>query len=74
MHICNALLHHGYSSFSLSILEIIDTSNLSKEDSRKLILLTEHKYLEKIFSGDEPNIYNIFKVTGSLLGYNHTEE
>ena len=37
MYICNALLHHGHSSFSLTILEYIDISNLSLEKARSLI-------------------------------------
>lgn len=35
MYIYNALLHYGYGAFSLSILEYIDISNLSKEDAKK---------------------------------------
>jgi len=37
-YIYNAILLHGYSNFSISILEYIDISNLSKEEARKLIL------------------------------------
>src|SRR5688572_792983 len=29
-YICRAIIYHGYSSFSLTILEYIDISNLSK--------------------------------------------
>jgi len=74
MYICNALLHHGHSSFSLTILEYIDISNLSLEKARKLILEREQNYLNFIFSEDEPNTYNLLKEAGSLLGYKHTEE
>jgi len=75
MHICNALLHHGHSSFSLSILEFINTSNLSKEDTRKLILLTEQKYLDLIFKeAKEINTYNILPTADSRLGALHSKE
>jgi len=47
---------------------------LSKEDSRKLILEREQFYLGLIFSIDEPNTYNVLKVAGSLLGFNHSDE
>jgi len=73
-YISRALITHGYSTFSLSILEFIDISNLSLEESKKLILEREQYYLDIIFSVDEPNSYNILKVAGSLLGYKHTEE
>jgi group I intron endonuclease len=72
-YIYNAMLIHGYSAFSLTILEFIDISNLSLEESKKLILEREQKYLDIIFSLDEPNSYNILKVAGSLLGYKHSE-
>lgn len=74
MYINNALLHHGYSAFSLSILEFIDITNLSKEDARKFILERENHYLKQIFEVDNPNTYNILKTAGSLLGFNHTAE
>jgi GIY-YIG catalytic domain len=38
MYICNALQVHGYSSFSLEILEYISIINLSKKEARELIL------------------------------------
>src|SRR5579871_1895322 len=37
MYIYKSLLHHGYSAFSLTILEYIEIINSSKEDNRKLI-------------------------------------
>lgn len=40
-YICNALKVYNYSAFSLSLLEIINITNLSKEDARKLILSRE---------------------------------
>lgn len=52
MHICNALALYGYSKFylygypkfSLTILKYIDITNLSKEEARLLILLSEQKF------------------------------
>lgn len=73
-HIYNAILIHGYSAFSLTILEYIDISNLSKDDARKLILTREQCYLDSIFSVDKPNTYNILITAGSLLGYKHSME
>jgi group I intron endonuclease len=69
MHINNALLLHGHSSFSLTILEIISISNLTKEEARKLILEREQLYLDS-FSPE----YNILPTAGSRLGSFHTLE
>jgi group I intron endonuclease len=44
-YIYNALLDYGHSSFSLSILEYIDITNLSEDKARKLILEREQYYL-----------------------------
>jgi group I intron endonuclease len=74
MYICNALFHQGYSAFTLSILEFIDISGLSKEGSRELILSREQCYLDLIFEADKLNTYNLLKIAGSSLGYKHTEE
>lgn len=74
VYIYNALLCHGYSAFSLTIIEYIDITNLSKEEARKKILLCEQKYLDILFSVVNPNTYNILKVAGSLLGYKHAPE
>jgi hypothetical protein len=41
MYICNTLLYHGHSSFSLLIVEYIDITNLSKDKVKKLILSWE---------------------------------
>lgn len=68
MYIFNALLQHGYSAFSLSILEHIDLTNLSQEYPRKLILEREQFYINKKFSVDKPNTDNSLKVAGSRLG------
>jgi group I intron endonuclease len=69
-----ALILHGYSSFSLTILEFVDISNLSLKESKNLILSREQFHLDLIFSTDEPNTYNILKVAGSSLGFKHTFE
>jgi len=66
-YINNALLQHNYSAFSLAILEYIDTANLSKEKSKKLILSRKQYFLDLL----NPE-YN--KKAGSSLGYAHTEE
>lgn len=68
MYICNALREHEYSAFSLSILEFIDISHLSKEDVRKLVLEREQFYINSL----EPQ-YNILLIASSLLGFKHTE-
>ncbi len=73
MYINNALLLHGHSAFSLSILEIINISDLSKKEARKLILEREQYYLDLFFKKQIP-LYNILKVAGSMLGHNHSSE
>jgi len=73
-YICRAILRHGHSTFSLSIIEYIDISNLDQEKARNLILSREQVYLDLIFSIDKPNTYNILKVAGSPLGYKHLAE
>ena len=52
MYICKALLYYRYSAFTLSILEYIDISNLSKEETRKLILSREQFYIDFLFLVD----------------------
>jgi hypothetical protein len=52
----NALLHFGYSSFSVTILELIDITNLSKDEAKKLIIEREQYYIDCILPE-----YNIFK-------------
>jgi len=69
MYICNALKHYGYSAFSLSIIEYINIQNLSKNETKKLILEREQYYINLL----NPE-YNLLKVAGSLLGYQHSEE
>jgi len=66
-YINNAILLHGYSLFSLTILEYIETSNLSKEEARKLILKLEQQNLDLL----KPE-YNILKIAGSSLGRKHS--
>ena len=55
-----ALLKHGYSNFSLEILEYCDKDNLLKR---------EQYYLDEL----KPE-YNIVEKAGSSLGYKHTDE
>jgi group I intron endonuclease len=74
-YICNALIHHSYSAFSIAILEYIDISNLSKEGARELILSREQYFLDLLFSVELGlNTYNILQIAGSSLGYRHTDE
>jgi len=47
-YINNALFSHGYSSFSLTILEYLDITNLSLEETRKFILEREQSYLDSL--------------------------
>jgi hypothetical protein len=69
MYIYNALLHHGYSAFTLSILEFIDITSLSKDEAKKLILEREQYFLDSM----NPK-YNIQKIAGSPLGQKRSEE
>ena len=66
-YIHNALLCHGYSSFSLTILNYIDVSNLSLDEAKTLILQSEQHYIDTL----RPK-YNILKIAGSLLGREHS--
>jgi group I intron endonuclease len=68
MYICNVIIYHTHSAFSLSILEYINIKNLSKDQARKLILSREQYYLDTL----EPK-YNILKVAENSLGYKHFE-
>ena len=58
--ISRALIKYGYSNFSLEILEYCDEAEL---------LIREQYYFDKL----NPK-YNILKVAGSSLNYNHTKE
>jgi len=69
MYIYKALLKHDYPAFTLSILEYVDITNLSLEESKNKILRIEQNFLDDIIPE-----YNILKIAGSLLGYKHTEE
>jgi group I intron endonuclease len=69
MRICNALVYHGYSAFSLTIKEYIDISNLSKKEANKLILEKEQFYLDSL----KPD-YNINLIAGSRLGAQHSKD
>jgi hypothetical protein len=47
-HIYNALLHHGYSAFSLTILKYVDIFNLSKDEVKTLLLQSAQHYLDTL--------------------------
>jgi group I intron endonuclease len=68
-YIYNAIISHGYSAFSLTILEYIDISNVSIDEARELILLREQHYLDS-FAPE----YNIQLIAGSPLGVKRSEE
>lgn len=68
-YINNVLLKYGYSAFSLTILEYIDITNMSKDNAKKLILNREQHYIDTL----KPE-YNILKIVGSSAGYKHSEE
>lgn len=59
MEIYKALLEHGYSKFSLEILEYCEPLD---------VITREQYYLDYL----KPD-YNTLKVAGSLLGYEHSE-
>jgi group I intron endonuclease len=81
-YINNALLLHGYSKFSLSILEYIDVTHLSKEEARKLILEREQFYIDELprrplgqrGAAQLKPEYNINPIAGSRLGSSHSED
>lgn len=68
-YIYNALINHGYLTFSLTIIEYIDVKNLNAKEARKLILEREQYYIDNL----KPE-YNILKIAGSSLGYKHISE
>jgi group I intron endonuclease len=59
-YIHNALLKHGYSNFSLYILEYCEKNN---------VLVREQYYIDLLVPE-----YNILKKAGSSLGYKHSTE
>lgn len=65
--IYNALVRYSYSSFSLTILEYIDITNLP--NTKKLLLGREQYDLDNILPK-----YNILKTAGSLLGFKHSTD
>ncbi len=69
MYICNALKVHGYSAFSLMIVEYIDIQDMTKPEAKRLILEREQYFLDLL----SPH-YNILKFAGSSLGHKHSEE
>lgn len=68
-YINSAILLHGYSAFSLSILEYIHIVNLDSIETKNLILKREQYFIDMLNPG-----YNILKIAGSSLGYKHLEE
>jgi group I intron endonuclease len=74
MYICNSLKEHGYSAFSLTIFEIIDLTDLSKDSARKKILAREQYYLDKLLELELSNTFNISLTAGSSLGQVRSEE
>lgn len=65
----NALVHHGHSAFSLTILEYIDVTNLPEDQIKNFIIKREQYYIDFI----KPE-YNILRVAGSLLGFKHSAD
>jgi hypothetical protein len=47
-YICNALKSHQHSAFSLTIIEHVDISNLSKEEARLLIIKREQFFIDEL--------------------------
>jgi group I intron endonuclease len=68
-YITNSLIHHGHSNFSLTILVYLDILDLSKSESKKLVLESEQKFIEEL----KPE-YNILKFAGNSLGFKHTDK
>ena len=69
MYICRALLAHGYSSFSVSILNYVDITNLSTYEAKTKILQYEQFFIDTLLPE-----FNIASTAGSLLGFKHSEE
>lgn len=65
----NALLHYGYSAFSLTILEFIDITSLPESNIKNFVIEREQYYIDLL----KPE-YNILKTAGSLLGFKHSED
>ena len=74
-HIYKALLKHGYSKFSLEILEYCEPRNLLERVSGAARRLKRGDYLLEQYYLDllHPE-YNILKKAYSNVGYKHTEE
>jgi group I intron endonuclease len=65
----NALVHHGHSAFSLTILEYINVTNLAEDQIKNCLIQREQYYIDFI----KPE-YNILRVAGSLLGFKHSAD
>jgi len=68
-YISSALRLHGYSTFSLMILEYIDIKDMTKSEAKKIVLEREQHYLNLL----SPH-YNILKLAGNSLGFKHSPE
>ncbi|BDC33840.1 hypothetical protein EMPS_mp27 (mitochondrion) [Entomortierella parvispora] len=67
-YIFRAIISHGHSAFSLSILEYIDITNLSKEKIKALIFSKEQYYFDLYLPE-----YNTQKIARSSLGQKRSE-
>ena len=67
MYICNAIITHTHSAFSLFIFEYINIENFSKENVRKLILSREQYYLDTLepFPPARPALFYNVLITSS---------
>lgn len=68
-YICNVLISHIHSAFSLTIVDNIDITNLTKKETQELILKKEQFYLDSLLSG-----YNILKIAGSSFSNIYSNE
>ena len=68
-YIARALISHGHTAFSLTILEYIDITNLSKDETKTLIYSKEQYYFDLLLP-----VYNIQKIAGSSLGQKRSEK
>ena len=65
--IYNALIHHGHSAFSLTIIEYLDVRDLTKSEAKDIIIGREQFYIDLL----NPE-YNILRTAGSLSGFKHS--
>lgn len=67
-YISRALIYHGHSTFSLTILEYIDIRNLSKDEAKAIIFSKEQYFFDLLLPE-----YNTQKIAGSPLGQKRSE-